>query len=95
MTENQQGAAQEDARSGAAAASSADWVGRISYWIFHRRKPLLILFVLITIVLGAMASQLRVQAGFTKMIPLNHAYMADLPRVPGGLRRRQPRAGRA
>jgi predicted RND superfamily exporter protein len=54
---------------------SADWVGKISYWIFHRRKPLLILFVLITILLGAMASQLRVQAAFTKMIPLKHEYM--------------------
>ena len=55
---------------------SADWVGKISYWIFHFRKPLLILFVLITILLGAMASQLRVQAAFTKMIPLKHPYMA-------------------
>ena len=55
---------------------SADWVGKISYWIFHYRKPLLILFILITILLGAMASQLRVQAGFTKMIPLKHPYMA-------------------
>ncbi|HXW10802.1 MAG TPA: MMPL family transporter, partial [Steroidobacteraceae bacterium] len=54
---------------------SADWVGKISYWIFHHRKPLLILFVLITILLGAMASQLRVQAAFTKMIPLKHPYM--------------------
>jgi predicted RND superfamily exporter protein len=54
---------------------SADWVGRISYWIFRNRKPLLILFVLITILLGAMASQLRVQAAFTKMIPLKHPYM--------------------
>ena len=54
---------------------SADWVGRISYWIFHNRKPLLILFILVTIVLGAMASQLRVQAAFTKMIPLKHEYM--------------------
>mgnify|MGYP001053870929 CR=1 FL=1 len=53
-----------------------DWVGKISYWIFHYRKPLLILFVLITILLGAMASQLRVQAAFTKMIPLKHPYMA-------------------
>ena len=55
---------------------SADWVGKISYWIFHYRKPLLILFIAITILLGAMASQLRVQAGFTKMIPLKHPYMA-------------------
>jgi uncharacterized protein len=54
---------------------SADWVGKISYWIFHNRKPLLILFILITIVLGGMASQLRVQAAFTKMIPLKHPYM--------------------
>jgi predicted RND superfamily exporter protein len=55
---------------------SADWVGKISYWIFHNRKPLLILFILITVLLGAMASQLRVQAAFTKMIPLKHPYMA-------------------
>ena len=53
-----------------------DWVGKISYWIFHYRKPLLILFILITVLLGAMASQLRVQAAFTKMIPLKHPYMA-------------------
>jgi hypothetical protein len=53
-----------------------DWIGKISYWIFHHRRWLLILFILITIVLGALASQLRVQAGFTKMIPLNHPYMA-------------------
>lgn len=54
---------------------SADWVGKISYWIFRNRKPLLIIFILITIGLGAMASQLRVQAAFTKMIPLKHEYM--------------------
>jgi len=54
---------------------SADWVGKISYWIFRHRKPLLILFILITVALGAMASQLRVQAAFTKMIPLKHPYM--------------------
>jgi len=53
-----------------------DWIGKVSYWIFHYRRWLLILNILITIVLGVMASQLRVQAGFTKMIPLNHPYMA-------------------
>src|SRR5688500_20408682 len=74
MTENQQGAAQEAA--GLERSSFVEgWVGRISYWIFHRRRVLLILFVLITFVLGAMASHLRVQAGFTKMIPLHHDYM--------------------
>ena len=39
-----------------------DWIGKVSYWIFHHRRWLLILSILITIVLGAMASQLRVQA---------------------------------
>ena len=52
-----------------------DWVGRISYAIFSRRRLLLIVFVLVTIALAAMASQLRVQAGFTKMLPLQHPYM--------------------
>jgi predicted RND superfamily exporter protein len=53
-----------------------DWIGKVSSWIFHHRRSLLILNILITIVLGVMASQLRVQAGFTKMIPLNHPYMS-------------------
>jgi uncharacterized protein len=50
-------------------------VGRISYWIFHRRSPLLALFVLITILLGYSASQLSIGAGFSKMVPLEHEYM--------------------
>ena len=53
-----------------------DWIGKVSYWIFHHRKILLIINILITIALGVLASQLRVQAGFTKMIPLNHPYMS-------------------
>ena len=51
-------------------------VGKVSYWIFHQRKPLLALFILITLALGYTASKLRVEAGFFKMIPLNHEYMA-------------------
>ncbi|RWU18970.1 transporter [Pseudomonas alkylphenolica] len=50
-------------------------VGRVSYWIFHQRKPLLALFILITLGLGYSASQLKVEAGFFKMIPLHHEYM--------------------
>jgi hypothetical protein len=53
-----------------------DWIGAVARWLFSHRRSLLILNILITIVLGVMASQLRVQAGFTKMIPLNHPYMA-------------------
>ena len=55
---------------------SKGWIGAVSYWIFHNRRVLLVVLTLITIVLGVMASQLRVQAGFTKMIPLKHPYMA-------------------
>src|SRR4029453_5044359 len=73
MTDTQAGA---DADPGLERSSFVEgWVGRISYWIFNRRRVLLILFILVTMLLGAMASQLRVQAGFTKMIPLNHEYM--------------------
>ncbi len=54
---------------------SDTWVGKVSYWIFHLRKPLLLLFILITIALAYSASHLRVGAGFTKMIPLKHEYM--------------------
>jgi len=50
-------------------------VGKVSYWVFAHRRALLILFIAITVILGAMASQLKVQAGFTKMIPLKHPYM--------------------
>ncbi|MCL8304771.1 MULTISPECIES: efflux RND transporter permease subunit [Pseudomonas] len=50
-------------------------VGKVSYWIFHQRKPLLALFILITLALGYSATQLKVEAGFFKMIPLHHPYM--------------------
>jgi hypothetical protein len=55
---------------------SRDWIGKVARWLFSHRRSLLIVNIIITLVLGAMASQLRVQAGFTKMIPLNHPYMS-------------------
>ena len=56
--------------------NTAGWIITLSKLIFSNRKVLLIVFILITALLAAMASQLRVQAGFTKMIPLNHPYMS-------------------
>ncbi|MCY1265833.1 efflux transporter, putative, hydrophobe/amphiphile efflux-3 family [compost metagenome] len=50
-------------------------VGRVSYWIFHFRRPLLAFFILVTIALAFSATRLRVEAGFSKMIPLQHEYM--------------------
>lgn len=51
------------------------WMGHISFFIFHRRKPLLWLFIAMTLLLGWSATRLQVSAGFSKMIPLNHEYM--------------------
>jgi predicted RND superfamily exporter protein len=51
------------------------WVGIVSYYIFHWHRPLLALFVLITLALGWSATRLEVQAGVTKMLPLQHPYM--------------------
>jgi predicted RND superfamily exporter protein len=54
---------------------SKGWIGKVSYPIFHYRKPLLWLFIAITIVLGWSATRLQVSAGFSKMIPMKHEYM--------------------
>jgi predicted RND superfamily exporter protein len=54
---------------------SPNLIGRAAYLIFHWRKLLLILGIITTVVLGYFATQLKVTAGFSKMIPLNHEYM--------------------
>ena len=43
--------------------------------IFDNRSVVLIIFTLITVAMAFFASQLRVDAGFKKMIPLQHEYM--------------------
>ncbi|HRP96211.1 MAG TPA: RND family transporter, partial [Rhodocyclaceae bacterium] len=43
--------------------------------LFANRRVFLVLFALITVVLGASATRLKVDAGFEKMIPLEHEYM--------------------
>jgi predicted RND superfamily exporter protein len=52
-----------------------NWVGIVSYYIFHWRAPLLALGVIVTLLLAASATRLELQAGFTKMLPLEHPYM--------------------
>ncbi|MDR6915399.1 putative RND superfamily exporter protein [Pseudomonas sp. 3296] len=54
---------------------SRSLVGRVSWWIFHLRRPLLIFFILLTLLFTFTATRLRVEAGFSKMIPLQHEYM--------------------
>ncbi len=43
--------------------------------VFANRKALLLVFVLVTLVMLYFASQLKVDAGFKKQIPLTHEYM--------------------
>jgi predicted RND superfamily exporter protein len=47
-------------------------LGRV---LFAHRRLFLALFVLLTLLLGASATRLKVDAGFEKMIPLEHEYM--------------------
>jgi predicted RND superfamily exporter protein len=48
---------------------------RIENFIFGLRAPILILLLAFTLVMGFFASQLRMDAGFTKMLPIGHSYI--------------------
>ena len=45
--------------------------------LLAHRKPLLGLFLLITLALGYSATQVRLDPGFNKQIPVRHAYMLN------------------
>jgi len=51
------------------------FIHTIAHLVFSNRRTLLIIFSLITLALGYSATQLRVDASFNKMIPLQHPYM--------------------
>ncbi|HCI46097.1 MAG TPA: RND transporter [Rhodospirillaceae bacterium] len=48
---------------------------RVQGFIFNNRAVFLILFALITLVMGFAASLLKVDAGFDKRLPISHPYM--------------------
>ena len=48
---------------------------RLEGLLFARRRLVLAVFVLITLAMGWLASGLRVDAGFTKLVPQEHEYM--------------------
>lgn len=50
-------------------------INAIAHPVFTFRRTLLVVFALITLLLGYSATHLRVDAGFNKMIPLQHEYM--------------------
>ncbi len=47
----------------------------ITNLIFGNRKVVVVLFILITIFMAYQASHLKIDAGFAKMLPLEHPYM--------------------
>ncbi|TKB50422.1 RND family transporter [Ferrimonas sediminicola] len=51
-------------------------VNWIEQMLFRARETVLLMFLVATVALGYGASQLRMDAAFTKNIPLNHPYMA-------------------
>ena len=48
---------------------------RLERLIFGHRTVVIILFTLTTLLMGYFATQLKVDAGFTKLLPLEHEYM--------------------
>ena len=50
-------------------------VATIEGLLFDRRRVVLGAFALITLVMGFLATGLRVDAGFTKLVPVDHEYM--------------------
>ena len=56
------------------------WVAFLADIILRWRLQLLLIGVAVTLLLGFSAASLRVEAGFTKMIPLNHEYMQTFTR---------------
>lgn len=58
-----------------AGSQSDALVARIARALIGWRKPLSILFLLITVGLGASALRTHMDPGFNKLIPLKHAYM--------------------
>ncbi|MFM0552983.1 efflux RND transporter permease subunit [Paraburkholderia sediminicola] len=50
-------------------------IGKLERWLFAHRAITLIAFLLFTVVMGAFAIQLRMEAGFEKQIPIGHEYI--------------------
>ena len=47
----------------------------IAQWVFSHRPQVLLLFALITLFLAYSATQVRLDAGFKKLLPAKHEYM--------------------
>ena len=50
-------------------------IERFTAWVFRHRLPLVIVFSLLTVVMGWFAAHLHVDASFNKGLPLDHPYI--------------------
>jgi predicted RND superfamily exporter protein len=50
-------------------------IGALEAFVFARRRLILAIFALVTLVLGTAAARLPLEAGFEKQLPLGHPYM--------------------
>jgi len=65
-------------------------IQRVSALVFDHRKAWLVVFTILTLLFVASASRLAVDAGFNKMVPLEHEYMKvyrEYEKVFGGANR--------
>lgn len=60
-------------------------IKRIEDWLFRRRGPVLGVFLLFTAVMAFFATQLRMDAGFEKQIPVGHEYVKTLNKYRANL----------
>jgi len=55
--------------------SGTGFATRVEQWVFGRRKLMLVIFLLATVVLFGFATQTRIDAGFEKQLPHGHPYI--------------------
>jgi len=55
--------------------SGIGFAARVEEWVFGRRKSMLTVFLLATVVLFGFAAQTRIDAGFEKQLPQGHPYI--------------------
>ena len=64
-----------DAAGAGAHRTSGPVTDLIERLLFARRRAVLAAFALVTIAMGWLASELRIDAGFSKLVPVEHEYM--------------------
>lgn len=56
-------------------SKTAALIKRLEHLIFGRQSAIIALFALVTLLMGYSATKLRIDAGFSKLLPLQHEYM--------------------